>query len=71
MERFECSVDSAGEVALQAASNFFGRAPLSLLFVDVGTCLGVVGHARDGRHVQSTIESSVFSAVESVASGVP
>lgn len=40
-----------------------GSAPLILSFVDVGTRLGVVDHARNSRHVQRTIESPVSSAL--------
>lgn len=68
--RFECCQIRASEVALQAASNLLGCAPLNLSLVDVCTCLGIVNYSRNGRHVQRTIESPASSTVQPVASDV-
>ena len=70
VESFEGPVELAGEVALEAASDFFGRSSFCAASLDVGPGVGVVGHAGDDGHVQGTVESPVAAVVGPVAGGV-
>ena len=67
----ELSVDLAGEVALEGASDLTQGAALGCALGDLGTGVGVHAHAGHDGHVEGAVEASVASAVDPVAHGVP
>lgn len=66
----EATVDFAGEVALEAASDFAEGASFGGASFEVGTCSWVHAHARNDGHVQGPVEASVTAVVDAVPDGV-
>lgn len=66
----EVPVDSPGQIAFQAASNFAVGFALRTSFFDVGAGFEVMACAMHGDDLDGSVESAVASAVESVSHGV-
>lgn len=70
MVSVEDSEDSAGDVALQTASDFSVGFLFGLSFLNIGAGFSIVGHLADGHYMQGTVQGSVATAVETMAHGV-
>src|SRR5699024_7189115 len=66
----EEAVELSGDVALEAASGFFGGFAFGLSSLGVGAGGGAVAGAGDGDGVEGVVEVSVAGAVEAVSGGV-
>ena len=68
---FEESVQLAGDVAFKASAGFAGGFALAGAFLDVGPGFGAGPGAADGDGVESSVELTVASSVQSVAGVLP
>lgn len=66
----EDSKNSAGEIALEAASDFAVGFAFGPSFCDVGFGFLIMSHFAYRHHMQSAVQASVAAAIEPVSDGI-